>query len=350
MTADRNDLLKKISLLEAISEVSKALVSSLDQHEVLATIFAQITKLLAPGHWGLYLLEEAAGDLTVEIAVGLDKSLSTGQKLSSTDVIGNWIMANKKPLLISNLKEDQQFANRLPERVATRTEGSLLAIPLLYQDYCLGYIELISDRCCAFGEEQLTILLPFADMAAIAINNAHTFARMERLNYIDDCTDIYNSRFLYKAMADEVNRSLRYSHPLSCLFIDLDHFKLVNDNYGHLLGTKLLQEVATLFQNSKRNSDLAFRYGGDEFVLLLPETNMDGAKIVAARLLAQLREHHFLTAENLDLSVTASIGVASLDMGMSAKDLLELADEAMYWVKQHGRSAIKAATNLAELH
>jgi diguanylate cyclase (GGDEF)-like protein len=142
----------------------------------------------------------------------------------------------------------------------------------------------------------------------------------------------------------EIYRSQRYNYEFSIVFIDLDHFKLVNDTHGHLMGSRLLAEIGSAMKVHCRLIDFAFRYGGDEFVILLPQTAKDNALNVARRLHQLIRESVWLTAEGLNVRVTPSVGVASYPVDSKTKEgLLHLADEAMYLVKNTNRDSVAAA-------
>src|SRR5437899_5854008 len=200
-----------------------------------------------------------------------------------------------------------------------------------------------------FQGRDLALLEALADFAAIALENARHVQRIHELTITDDCTSLYNARHLNFILETEIYRSQRYDYEFSLVVIDLDHFKKVNDTFGHLMGSKLLAEVGEKIKTHCRLIDFAFRYGGDEFVLLLPQTSKESAIVVARRLHRLIRESTWLQAENLNIRVTPSVGVASYPADSRTKaDLLHLADEAMYVVKNSTRDGV-AVTNLGLL-
>ena len=159
----------------------------------------------------------------------------------------------------------------------------------------------------------------------------------------DDLTSAFNRRYLDAYLDEEVDRSRRYGRTFSILFLDLDHLKMVNDRYGHLAGSRVLREVALLIQAKLRKSDRIFRYGGDEFVVSLPETGATGAVRVANRLRRAVRSHRFLAGDGLLVNLTASFGVATFPQdGASREELIRGADEAMYRVKVRSRDGVAA--------
>jgi len=168
--------------------------------------------------------------------------------------------------------------------------------------------------------------------------------RIHELTITDDCTSLYNARHLNFILETEIYRSQRYGYEFSLVFLDLDHFKAINDTHGHLAGSKLLAEIGNVLRTHCRLIDFAFRYGGDEFVILLPQTSKESACVVARRLHRLIRETHWLTSEGLDIRVTTSAGVASYPTDAKTKaQLLHLADEAMYAVKNSTRDNVAAA-------
>jgi len=166
-------------------------------------------------------------------------------------------------------------------------------------------------------------------------------AELQRKTIQDDLTAAFNRRYLDAYLDEELERGRRYGRTLSILFFDLDHLKDVNDRYGHLAGSRVLREVAQLIQGKLRKCDRIFRYGGDEFVVTLPETGTEGAFCAAHRLRRVVRSHRFLATAGLAVNLTASFGVATFPQdGASQKDLIRAADQAMYRVKAKTRDGV----------
>jgi len=196
----------------------------------------------------------------------------------------------------------------------------------------------------SFGEQEMFFLHALCDYAAIAIDNARAVEKIQELTITDDCTGLYNARHLYKTLEAEVYRSARFGYEFSVIFMDLDHFKLVNDTYGHLVGSKLLQEIGFKLKSQLRLIDYAFRYGGDEFVILLPQTEKNSALVVAKRLQEMMRRSQYLTDDGLNLSVRCSMGLATYpEDAKSSHEIIRQADEMMYMVKNSSRDNIAVA-------
>jgi two-component system cell cycle response regulator len=187
------------------------------------------------------------------------------------------------------------------------------------------------------------------EQSSLALENAVRYARARNLVNIDDLTGLYNYRYLDLTLNRELKRAERYGSHLSVLFLDLDFFKTVNDTHGHMVGSKVLSEVGTLLKQSVREEDTVIRYGGDEYTVILVETDAAGAAVVAERIRRAIAEHRFLAGEGFDIHVTASIGCACYPEDTSTRaGLLELADQAMYRGKASGKNVVYHIGNATE--
>ncbi|MBZ4423024.1 diguanylate cyclase [Myxococcus sp. RHSTA-1-4] len=179
---------------------------------------------------------------------------------------------------------------------------------------------------------------------ALALRNLGRFAAVEDLAYVDDLTRLFNTRYLHLVLDREVQDSLQTQRPFSLLFLDLDHFKSINDTHGHLVGSKLLVETARVVKGCVRDHDVVARYGGDEYVVLLRNTDSGGSLKVAERIRRTMETHHFLAREGLSLKLTTCIGVASFpEHARDKATLLDLSDRAMYRGKRGSRNVVYMA-------
>lgn len=178
--------------------------------------------------------------------------------------------------------------------------------------------------------------------AGLALDRVRQFEHMRELAAIDHLTGLYNARHLTRALDRELHRLARGGQPVSVVFMDLDAFKRVNDRHGHLLGSRVLVEVGALLRACTRATDIVARYGGDEFVVVLPDTGRRTALVIARRIQQRFAAETFLSGSGLAARLTVSVGLATLTRPThTAADLIKSADQAMYWVKRNGRNGIR---------
>src|SRR6476646_8161090 len=295
--------------LHIFHDVAKALTSSLDLDSILQTIMEKMAEYFRPDTWSLLMVEEAKMELYFAIAVGAASDALKNVRLKVGEGIAGHVAKYGEKLVVPDVRADKRFAKRIDEMTQWETQ-SIICMPLRSKLRVLGVIQLVNVDMAHFTHEEEFFLQAMCDYAAIAIENARSVEKIQELTITDDCTGLYNARHLYKTLEQEVYRSSRFGYEFSVLFIDLDHFKQVNDTHGHLIGSKLLAEIGYLIKAQLRLIDFAFRYGGDEFVVLLPQTSKDSALTVAKRLRDNLRTTPFCSEEGLNLTVKASIGLA----------------------------------------
>ncbi len=329
--------------LAIFHDVAKALTSSLNLDSILQTIMEKMAAYFEPDTWSLLMVDEEKEELYFAIAVGDASEALKTVRLKMGEGIAGWVAKHGEPLLVPDVYTDERFAKRIDEMTKWQTH-SIICLPLKSKQRVLGVIQLINVDTKHFEEHEILALQALADYAAIAIDNARAVERIQELTITDDCTGLYNARHLYKTLEAEVYRSARFGYEFSVLFLDLDHFKRVNDTHGHLIGSKLLAEIGYAIKSHLRLIDYAFRYGGDEFVVLLPQTGKEAALVVARRIRDVFRNSVFCREENLNLNVRASMGVATYpEDAKSAHEIIRQADEMVYMVKNSTRDNISVA-------
>ncbi len=335
---------REVGEVAVFHELGKALTSSLQLDQVLRTIMEKIDEFLHPDTWSLLLVDEVKQELYFELAVGKGAKALKDVRIKMGQGIAGWVAQHEEAVMVPDVSKDTRFFSKVDEKTKMETQ-SIVAVPVRFREHCLGVIELVN--CVGpegFQQKDLSLLEALADFAAIALENARHVQRIHELTITDDCTSLYNARHLNFILETEIYRSQRYGYEFSLVFIDLDHFKKINDTFGHLMGSKLLAEIGEVIKSRCRLIDFAFRYGGDEFVILLPQTSKENACVVAKRLHKLIREIVWLQSENLNVSITPSIGVASYPSDSNTKvELLHLADEAMYSVKNSTRDGVAVA-------
>ncbi|MCL4479319.1 MAG: sensor domain-containing diguanylate cyclase [Deltaproteobacteria bacterium] len=330
--------------IEILHELGKTLTSTLDLKEVLSIIMQKISELLKPTNWSLLLIDEEHQQLFFEIAVGENADKLKDMKLQIGEGVAGWVAMTGEVVVLPDVSKDPRFTPKMDQLTHFKTQ-SIICVPLKSKGKVLGVVELINNiKDQAFDPEEINVLLTLADYAAIAIENAKYLQRVQELTIKDDLTTLYNSRYLYIMLESEMERSKRYGLHFSIIFLDIDHFKLVNDRHGHLIGSRVLKETAEVIKQNLRKPDIPIRYGGDEFVVLMPETDKKGAYKVAARIRESLNSYRFLREEGFEIMLTASFGVSAFPEDTdNTLDLVRLSDQAMYRVKETTRDSIALA-------
>jgi diguanylate cyclase (GGDEF)-like protein len=338
------DLERKVQELQALNDVARTLASTLDLHEVLSLVMRKVSEVLRPEHWSLLLVDEERRELVFEIAVGEGAERLKGMRLPVGEGIAGHVAASGEALLVQDVRADPRFAARFDKASGVIT-GSILAVPLRSKGQVLGIIEIVNPRGArAFDAEDQRSLETLSEYAALAIDNARAYERIHELTLRDEHTGLFNARHLWRQLEAEALRTARTGRPFSLVFLDLDHFKQVNDRHGHQAGSAVLKGVGDLLRQQIRTIDVPVRYGGDEFVILLPETDRARVRMVADRLRQAMAAATFDGGAGLSIRVTASFGLATCpDDGRTAEEVVKAADAAMYRVKESTRDGIREA-------
>lgn len=262
-----------------------------------------------------------------------------------------------KPCISEDVSKDRNFFSKIDDKTKYETR-SIISAPINLLGSIIGVIELINrkDRI-NYDMKDLSLLEIFASYTSTLIQNALDAGRFEELSKIDDLTGLYNDRFFYKKLKDEIKTARENNKDLALIFIDLDNFKLANDTYGHLAGSRILKEVGKIMRNLfDETGAVTARYGGDEYIILMPETDLKKAGMYAEKLKKQIEYNTFLKypnssgepALNIKSLITCSVGVASLkenvamseNLAEAEKNLIKAADHAMYKAKENGKNNV----------
>ena len=339
-----NEIEGRIPLADLLvfHQLARSLTSSFDLDTILRTILEQMERIMDAELWTLLMLDEATHELYYAIAAGGEQEALKDLRVKVGEGVAGWVVEHGETLIVPEAFNDPRLKENTNAK--PRNVRSVIALPLRGRKGTQGVIEIYNPRAEQMTDYTIAFLHILADHAAIAIENAHDVARIQQLTITDDTTGLYNVRHLYTVLGHELNRSSRSKLPLSLAFLDLDRFKLVNDVHGHLIGSELLARAGKRLQELSRKQDWCFRYGGDEFVILLPETGAKTAAELAGNLLAELMETHFRMKTGLELTVRASVGLATApDDGTTVHSIIGTADSRMYFVKSNGRGKVWSA-------
>lgn len=328
-------------LTEALLEITSAIGSSLQLDEVYDLILDNLGKVVPHDTANIMLLNEdtiqvvrSKGYERVGIKETVDKI-----KVKLKDVPEFFEMAaTRRPLLIADVTKRIDWVNLSNSNYIR----SFVSAPINVKNKTVGFINADSHRRNYFTENDCLRLKSFADQVAVAIENARLYKQMERLAITDELTGVFNRRGIIDLGQRELNRAVRFHHPFTLVWFDFDDFKFINDTYGHIIGDHVLKEMIAYCQNNLRDVDLAGRMGGDEFVILLPETDLEGGILLAERL-RLLFESRLIQSPVGKIHLTASFGVTSLSKNeLDFSKLLSTADSAMYQAKQAGKNRVSS--------
>ena len=322
--------------------LTRSLTSSFDLDAILRTILEYMERIIEAELWTLLMLDEKKQELYYAIAAGGEEAALRDLRVKVGEGVAGWVAQHGETLIVPESVNDPRLHSPTTNKLGK--VRSVIALPLRGRKGTHGVIEILNPHAGQLNDYTVAFLHILADHAAIAIENANDVARIQQLTITDDTTGLYNVRHLYDVLARELDRSKSQRIPLSLAFLDLDRFKLVNDEHGHLIGSELLSRTGTRLQELARPQDFCFRYGGDEFVILMPGTGADAAMIQARALHQALMATEFRMKNGLKLRVSASVGLSTAPRdGATVHEIIGAADTRMYTVKTTGRGSLRGA-------
>jgi diguanylate cyclase (GGDEF)-like protein len=327
--ADESGARDRAGLLLAIAS---AVNSSLSLEEVLNVALTHAGRIMGAVAGAMYLVSPGTSEMRRQAAYNLAPRAKGAVRHVEEEPLRTALTA-MRPMVVKLTDEGS------PNLEAGGHPEHVLVVPMSQAGQLMGAMELYLNAAKEITEDQADLLNGVASQGAIAIRHAQLFQAQEQNALTDELTTLPNRRALVEAYTKEMHRARRYHKGIAFLMIDLDHFKQVNDTYGHLQGDVVLHELAAILKSCGRGSDLCARYGGEEFAILLHETAEEGARTLAERIRAKVAVATFPG----DLKLTISIGVAATSEPALFPTLIDSADQALYAAKQGGRNQVRVA-------
>ncbi len=334
----QDQLRKREQELSLLNQLAGVISSSLNIQEVYDAFVKELKEVVQVNYTAIALIE---GNQIYFAAISSEvgSAWHTGQKIPVANTATEWVSLNKRPFYEADLSDNKRFWTGA--EYLKRGIRSVLYLPLINKGDVIGILILGSKKPGAYSPEQAVLLEHLASQIAAPIENSRLFTKAEEVARVDGITQLFNRRHFDERMKEEIDRHARYGDILSILLLDLDNFKKYNDTFGHLAGDRLLVHASELIQSAIRSSDLAFRYGGDEFAVILPNSSTMDAFNVAER----IRERVAFEMASRQIEVTVSVGVASWPGdGATLDELCYAADMALYYAKRTGQNRTSIAS------
>jgi len=337
LAEENRELKSSLKLYDASSRISR----TIEIEELYQIIFDLMIQETGATRGFLYVVDQEQGESNIILSEGFDPEVNEGLDRKMFEELQEELAHLSEPFI-----PDHPLATTVKYRSSSDPVQSSLFIPLKNKNELAGVVAFFdTERTGAFGNEALRVGSFLCEHASTALENAMLYSQAKILTITDDLTNVFNYRYLNNILDRELVRAQRLNSSMSVLFLDLDSFKEVNDQHGHLLGSKILVELAGLLKGAVRKVDAVARYGGDEYIVVLTDTNSKGAMIVAERIRQMVEDYTFTESEGYPIKLTVSIGVASYpEHGVTKVELLHLADEAMYKGKYGRKNIVYVAT------
>jgi diguanylate cyclase (GGDEF)-like protein len=327
--------------LRVFHDLARSLTSTLDLASILRTILEYMEQFIDAELWALLIVDPARQELFYADVDGGENPRLANLRVKMGEGLAGWVAKYGETLIIPEAATDPRLAAAAESQ--TFKVRSAVGMPIRGRKGTHGVLEIFNPRLDEQSDYTIAFLHILVDYAAIAIENAQDIARVQQLTITDDVTGLYNSRHLYTVLERELETAHRDSRALSLIFLDLDRFKLVNDIHGHLVGSELLGRVGRRIRELCRSADLCFRYGGDEFVILMPATTREEALRLARTIHTSLARSVFSVGKGVEITIGASAGIAAYPGdGRTVHSILGAADKRMYSVKSTGRGRVEA--------
>ncbi|MBI4168832.1 MAG: sensor domain-containing diguanylate cyclase [Acidobacteria bacterium] len=336
---DTNEQLQDRSReLRILNTIGREISTSLDPEVVFAQVSKHLGRILDAPHLFLSLYHKLPQESYTEY-VARDGVVQPRPERSLGEGFTSWVVETRRPLLVQDMAIDRDSIQCAPV-ILDSSIRSIMAAPLVFSGQAIGVLCVESPRPQAYTVDHLSVFTIIAQQAAIALENARNF----QLATVDQLTRLYLRDFFFRKLEEEQVRTRRYGSTFTVLMLDLDSFKEINDRLGHLAGDRYLQRLGEVIRETMRAADVPCRYGGEEFCILLPETDLTGATRIAERIRRRVARLEVLLGQDI-MRTTISVGIAAYpaDYPGSIPGFLEKADRALYAAKQAGRDRVVAS-------
>jgi diguanylate cyclase (GGDEF)-like protein len=336
----QKELRKREQELALINRLSRVITSSLNITEVYGAFIAELKEVVGIDWATIALIEGDQIRLEV-LSTEVGSAWQAGEKMPLKGTGTEWVANHKEALVEPDLAKNRKF--RTGEGHLKHGIRSIVYLPLMVKNEAIGSLIIANRKPNAYPAGQIRLLERLAFQIAMPVENSRLYAKAEQMARVDEITSLFNRRHFNECIKQEIERHTRYSGKLSLILLDLDFFKAYNDTQGHMAGDKILELIGRLVNGAIRNTDIAFRYGGDEFAVILPQSATNDAFIVADRVRGQIAAE--MSKKNI--SITASLGLASWPTdGVTAGELVKVADKALYYAKETGGNRTCVASKM----
>jgi diguanylate cyclase (GGDEF)-like protein len=343
LETENRSLREKLEELRTFWTLSRILSSTLNMEEVFRLALHLIGRSLQVDAYALLLLDETSGRLTIKASFGLPEESAHALSLRPGEGISGLVAETGHPMVVPDVSAEARFV----ERSCFPGHGAFLCVPLqVKRGPVIGVLNAHKPEPQAFVRNDIDQFQSVGNQVAVALENAQLYQRTKELSSRDELTGLFNRRYFFEHLETEIQRARRYRRAFTILMLDLDQFKHYNDTHGHLCGDQVLRQAGELLVSNTRRADVVARFGGEEFVILLPEIDKQGGALVAEKIRTKLAQYPFHGRErqpNGQLTVTVGLAAYPYDSD-NGLELVDIADRALYVGKRQGGNRVVLAS------
>ncbi len=346
-----HQMVSEMAEFASFYEVSRKLASSLNLSDILFTTLDSAQKIVRCSFGAIVFYNKENNSFIVKSCIGNNKDEFINREFRAEDSLtGYLIKTYNRTYMIGDSSQKSSILPLFGPKISVPSYSSLLLIPLQIKGNNIGAMIFASENKHFFTTYEAEILEVLGNQVSVAIDNARMYQQVEAMAVTDGLTQLYNHRKFQEILDSEFRRAMRYNTSLSIMLLDIDRFKSINDTKGHPVGDEVLKKIAGLIKRFIRDTDFPCRYGGEEFVLVLPNTTTKEAVIIAERIRKSVEKSTFILNNREELNITISIGIATYPSDAKEKqELIDKADRALYFAKESGRNQTQTYEGLRNL-